>query len=94
MKALAYLFEYGRDFVKAYRHIASFRWLVVGSLVGVFAGLVAVAFFGAIELGKYLIQPNWQGSSPRIRRANSFSTRMRPSCAAGSSPLPPPPPAC
>ncbi|GAB7023739.1 chloride channel protein [Salidesulfovibrio brasiliensis] len=61
MKALAYLFEYGRDFVKAYRHIASFRWLVVGSLVGVFAGLVAVAFFGAIELGKYLIQAKLAG---------------------------------
>lgn len=61
MKALSFIFDYWRDFVKAYRHIASFRWLVMGCFVGVFSGLVAVLFFGAIELGKFLIQAKLAG---------------------------------
>ncbi|WP_147820495.1 chloride channel protein [Salidesulfovibrio onnuriiensis] len=61
MKSLGPIFRYWRDFVKSYRSIASFRWLVVGALVGAISGLSAVVFFGAIEVGKYLIQAKLAG---------------------------------
>ncbi len=44
-----------RELVKSYRRITSMRWLVLGIVVGLLSGLVAVLFFGAVELGKFLI---------------------------------------
>lgn len=61
MELLRPIFRYWRDFVKSYRSIASFRWLIVGALVGVLSGLTAVVFFGAIEVGKYFIQVKLAG---------------------------------
>ncbi|KAB1443017.1 chloride channel protein [Pseudodesulfovibrio senegalensis] len=61
MNPLGPIFTYWRDFVKSYRSIASFRWLVVGALVGLFSGLTAIVFFGAIEWGKFLIQNQLAG---------------------------------
>ncbi len=59
--AFSPIFRYWRDFVKSYRSIASFRWLVIGALVGALSGLTAVVFFGAIEVGKHLLQAKLAG---------------------------------
>lgn len=53
--------NYGKDFVKSYRTVTSFRWLSVGVLAGILSGLVAAAFFGLVELGKFVIQHNLAG---------------------------------
>ncbi len=61
MSPLTRSFNYWRDFIKSYRTITSFRWLVIGVFVGVFSGLVAVAFFWLVEVGKFIIQHNLAG---------------------------------
>lgn len=61
MNLLRFILNPWHEFKKSYRHISSVRWLVLGILVGLFSGLAAVAFFGAIELGKYLIQTKLAG---------------------------------
>jgi len=61
MQPLADFINYWRDFVKSYTTVASFRWLVIGVLVGCFSGLVAVGFFWLVELGKFVIQHNLAG---------------------------------
>lgn len=61
MSILSPSFRYWRNFVKSYRSIASFRWLFIGALVGVLAGISAIVFFGAIEWGKFLIQNQLAG---------------------------------
>ena len=55
------LINYWKDFVKSYRTVASFRWLVIGVLVGILSGLVAVAFFWLVEFGKFFIQHHLAG---------------------------------
>ncbi|WP_243545352.1 chloride channel protein [Pseudodesulfovibrio tunisiensis] len=61
MNPLAYLFSRWRAFVKSYRTVTSFRWLIMGVITGIMSGLVAVLFFGAVELGKFLIQHQLAG---------------------------------
>jgi CIC family chloride channel protein len=55
------LFRPWRDFLRTYRHVSSVRWLLLGVVVGVFSGLAAVAFFGAVEFGKFIIQHKLAG---------------------------------
>jgi len=50
-----------RDFLRTYRHVSSVRWLLLGVVVGVLSGLAAVLFFGAVELGKFVIQHKLAG---------------------------------
>ncbi|MBU1611280.1 MAG: chloride channel protein [Proteobacteria bacterium] len=63
MNLLRFLLNPWREFKRSYKHISSVRWLVLGVLVGIASGLTAAAFFGAIELGKYLIQVKLAGLS-------------------------------
>lgn len=55
------LFKYWQDFTKSYSTVASFRWLVIGVLVGTLSGLIAVAFFWLVEMGKFILQHNLAG---------------------------------
>ncbi|WP_285907437.1 chloride channel protein [Pseudodesulfovibrio pelocollis] len=48
--------NYWLAFVKSYRTVTSFRWLVIGVLAGCLSGLVAVAFFLLVEAGTYFVQ--------------------------------------
>ncbi|MEF2146277.1 MAG: chloride channel protein [Desulfovibrionaceae bacterium] len=50
-----------RDFLRTYRHVSSVRWLLLGVVVGIFSGLAAVLFFGAVEFGKFIIQHKLAG---------------------------------
>ncbi|XPV75674.1 MAG: chloride channel protein [Desulfovibrio sp.] len=52
-----------KELVQSYRKIIAVRWLVLGVAVGVLSGIVAVLFFGAIELGKHFIQSYLAGLS-------------------------------
>lgn len=61
MQVLTNFLNYWRKFVKSYSTISSFRWLVIGVLVGCFSGLVAAGFFWLVEMGKFLIQHNLAG---------------------------------
>ncbi|MDD3312429.1 chloride channel protein [Pseudodesulfovibrio sp.] len=61
MPPLTHLIDYWRDFVKSYTTVASFRWLVIGVLVGCMSGLVAVGFFYLVEFGKFVLQHNLAG---------------------------------
>lgn len=55
------IINYWKEFVRSYRTVTSFRWLIIGVLVGVLSGLVAVGFFWLVEFGKHLIQANLAG---------------------------------
>ncbi|WP_319542529.1 chloride channel protein [uncultured Pseudodesulfovibrio sp.] len=61
LQVIPRLINYWADFVKSYRMVTSFRWLIIGVLVGALSGLVAVGFFWLVELGKFLIQNNLAG---------------------------------
>ncbi|WP_419787348.1 chloride channel protein [Pseudodesulfovibrio sp.] len=61
MPPIQHIIDYWRDFVKSYTTVASFRWLVIGVLVGCLSGLVAVGFFYLVEIGKFFIQHNLAG---------------------------------
>jgi len=61
MGLISKFFNYWREFAKAYSTVASFRWLVIGTLVGILSGLVAVGFFWMVELGKFMLQHNLAG---------------------------------
>ncbi|MBC17149.1 Chloride channel core [Pseudodesulfovibrio profundus] len=61
MSLFTQFFNYWRSFAKAYSTVASFRWLVIGVLVGTMSGLVAVAFFWLVEIGKFILQHNLAG---------------------------------
>jgi CIC family chloride channel protein len=55
------LINYWKDFVKSYRTVTSFRWLVIGVVIGTLSGLVAAGFFWLVESGKFLIQHQLAG---------------------------------
>lgn len=55
LNPLKALLRQWKGIVRSYRHIAAVRWLVLGVVIGVFSGLAAVAFFWAVEAGKFLI---------------------------------------
>jgi CIC family chloride channel protein len=61
MSLLSQFVNYWLDFVRSYRSVTAFRWLVIGTLVGVLSGLVAVGFFWLVEVGKFVIQHNLAG---------------------------------
>jgi len=61
MQMLSRFLNYWKDFAKSYRTVTSFRWLIIGVLVGTLSGLVAVAFFWLVEIGKFIIQHNLAG---------------------------------
>ena len=42
------------EFLRSYREISSFRWLVIGVVVGICSGLAAVGFHLGVEGGKHL----------------------------------------
>lgn len=50
-----YSLRYWREMVRSYRYIATVRWLVLGVVVGILAGLAAVLFFAGVEFGKYIL---------------------------------------
>ncbi|NDV25628.1 chloride channel protein [Desulfovibrio sp. JC010] len=52
-----------KDLARSYRNVSHFRWLVLGIVVGVLSGIVAVLFFGAVELGKYFFMSQLAGLS-------------------------------
>lgn len=61
MSLFSQFFNYWREFAKAYSTVASFRWLVIGVLVGTLSGLVAVGFFWMVEFGKFFLQHHLAG---------------------------------
>lgn len=90
---LKQLINYWRDFVKSYLTVASFRWLVIGVLVGCFSGLVAAGFFWLVEVGKFIIQHNLAGIVSPSLRAKAYFTARLVNSGPGSSPYSPPAPA-
>ncbi len=52
-----------KDLARSYRKVSHFRWLVLGIVVGILSGIVAVLFFGAVELGKYIFMSQLAGLS-------------------------------
>jgi len=56
-------FRLWRDIARSYRKITSFRWLVLGILVGAASGLMAVAFYAGVELSKHYVLTLWAGLS-------------------------------
>ena len=52
-----------KDLVRSYRNVSHFRWLVLGIVVGILSGIVAVLFFGAVELGKHIFMSQLAGLS-------------------------------
>lgn len=46
-------FRVWKEIARSYRNISSFRWLLLGVLVGLFSGILAVGFFAAVEYGKF-----------------------------------------
>ncbi|WP_320005947.1 chloride channel protein [Maridesulfovibrio sp.] len=52
-----------KDLVRSYRNVSHFRWLVLGILVGILSGIIAVLFFGAVELGKHFFMSQLAGLS-------------------------------
>lgn len=63
MNLLLQLLHPWREFLRTYRHVSSVRWLLLGVVVGVLSGFAAVLFFGAVELGKFLILHKLAGLS-------------------------------
>lgn len=61
MQVISDFINYWRNIAKSYTTIASFRWLVIGILVGTLSGLIAVAFFWLVEIGKFMLQHNFAG---------------------------------
>ncbi len=61
MNAFNDFINYWRNLGKVYSTVASFRWLVIGVLVGTLSGLIAVAFFWLVEIGKFILQHNLAG---------------------------------
>ncbi|WP_320169140.1 chloride channel protein [Maridesulfovibrio sp.] len=51
------------ELVRSYRNISAFRWLLLGVLVGALSGIIAVAFFAAVEFGKYIFLNQLAGLS-------------------------------
>ncbi|SDK89120.1 chloride channel protein, CIC family [Maridesulfovibrio ferrireducens] len=43
-----------KEIARSYKNISSFRWLLLGVLVGLLSGILAVAFFAAVEYGKFI----------------------------------------
>lgn len=52
-----------KDLARSYRNASHIRWLVLGVLVGILSGIVAVLFFGAVELGKHIFISQLAGLS-------------------------------
>ena len=42
------------DLARTYRNVSAFRWLLLGILIGIISGILAVAFFAAVEYGKFI----------------------------------------
>ena len=61
MTLLNQFFTYWRELAKSYTTVSSFRWLVIGVLVGTLSGLIAVGFFWLVEIGKFVLQHNLAG---------------------------------
>lgn len=51
-----------KDLARSYRKVNHFRWLVLGIVVGILSGIVAV-LFGAVELGKHIFMSQLAGLS-------------------------------
>lgn len=52
-----------QSYLKSYRQVTAVRWLVLGIIVGILSGMVAVVFFAGIEYFKFLVQNQWAGLS-------------------------------
>ncbi len=52
-----------KDLARSYRKASHFRWLALGIVVGILSGIVAVLFFGAVELGKHIFMSQLAGLS-------------------------------
>jgi CIC family chloride channel protein len=52
-----------RELVSSYKYVSSVRWLLLGVVVGALSGLAAAAFFGAVELGKFVFLHHLAGLS-------------------------------
>lgn len=61
MQVINRFFNYWRELATSYTNVASFRWLVIGTLVGVLSGFVAVVFFLLVEAGKFYLQHHLAG---------------------------------
>lgn len=44
-----------REVINSYKQVGNVRWLVLGMIMGVLSGLLAVAFFAAVEFGKFTL---------------------------------------
>lgn len=56
-------FQTWTDLVRSYRNVSHFRWLLLGILVGIISGVVAVLFFAAVEFGKFIFLTKLAGLS-------------------------------
>jgi len=61
MSLITRALNYWTDFAKSYSTVSSFRWLVIGVLVGTLSGFAAVIFFWLVEIGKFVLQHNLAG---------------------------------
>ncbi len=56
-------FQVWKEIARSYKNISSFRWLLLGVLVGLLSGVLAVAFFAAVEYGKFIFLSQLGGLS-------------------------------
>lgn len=63
MKMIRRYVRLWKDIVRSYRKVSSFRWLILGVVVGILSGFASVLFFLGVEAGKHLCLNVWAGLS-------------------------------
>lgn len=57
------IFSPWAELFRSYKQVGNFRWLVLGITMGILSGLLAVAFFAAVEFGKFMFLHKLAGLS-------------------------------